>query len=250
MCVRVKRYYIIITAIWLLSSHTASKGQTIEDYVDFSRITMFDSIVIRDNSMKKEISFSYRNKRLDNIFYFDSLSMGAAKFYTYDSSGRLQRIESKACKWITSASQKRYCASFFTYQKKFYTYDSIDKIKNEVIIGNLGGLSTDSLVREFSYSKNSVHIRCTGWWSGESEIKFDKNQRLVSLIESNLNGEYYSKTDVIYKNKVMLVTRKIYRSYIDDTPCEEITNNWSINYDEKKLPKSFFNGKWHSINYY
>lgn len=244
----------LLVLLWYEAHAQISK--VYEDYIDFNKIEGCDSVIVTNKTGLREMVVRYRNGRLDNISYIDTLTARpiAWKYFKYSDRNQIEQAEFKECWGIDDRTRnvKEDCAYIYTFYTKKYTYDSNNRIKDEIFLWYNRGVPEDSVINRFQYLKQGLIIESTGKSPRKVEIEFDKLGRLISKTEMNSHGEVYYFSKVDFKNRhKAVVTLKMYRDSMDDIPFPERVFRFEITFNNKNLPTVFENDSTkHYFNYY
>lgn len=244
----------LFVLIWYETN--AQISRVYEEYIDFNKVEGHDSVIVTNTAGLREMVVRYKNGRLDKISYIDTLTAKpiAWKYFKYSVRGQIEQIEFKECWGIDDRSRniKEDCAYVYTFYTKKYTYDSNNRIKEEIFLWYNRGVPGDSVINRFQYLKQGLVIESKGKSLRKSEIEFDNLGRLMSKTEMNSNGEvfYFSKVDFKNRHKAV-VTLKMYRDSMDDIPFPERVFRFDITFNNKNLPTVFeYNSTKHFFSYY
>jgi hypothetical protein len=227
--------------------------RTYESCVDFRKLKANDSITVVSSFNHKEMVARYKDNRLREIVYLDTLTGKAIswRLYTYNDSGLLRQIEQKQCYGFEDRHRKIKipCAQIKTIFNKMYEYDSLCQLKKETYVHfthSQFGFIPDSMFADFKYSPKRLEILEKEPYGRKVDIKFDNVGHVKSRVEYNRNLEVISEWSFDYEQKRKIeVTLNLHRDILDDMPILPTPRSFKlvVKCDMKGMPIELFDGR-------
>ena len=218
-----------------------------EDFLDFNQIKGYDSILVLDEELNRELVIKYENDQLSKVLYINSRidSISTRRFYGYDSLGRLENVEQVGCLGFLDLIEKVkiHCIERYVVYERKFLYDKEGALVRDSTDYFFRGSKTISENRHYESDATMTYVDTLDQHSSRFQFEYDRKGRLTFKRELNEKNEIFYEYQITYQKKSANVKYSMYRDRLDDVPIEKRCFEFELILNSNGTPKTFINGE-------